>query len=189
MPASTSCAAPLQPPQQQQLLPFLYAASRSLGPWPEGPSVGLPAPPPATLPQRREGLPASPPPCLPASPPPRRGPPRLPPPPVQAILSRRNTFTGRLYSEEPCILGWDLANEPINNGDDSGDVLQAQGGQGAGWLCTGCCPGMRPACPASPAACLPACLARCHARCLPQALPACLPACTRVICPRQPGLL
>ncbi|PSC72392.1 putative WD repeat-containing [Micractinium conductrix] len=41
---------------------------------------------------------------------------------IAAILSRRNTFTGRLYSEEPCILGWDLANEPINNGDDSGDA-------------------------------------------------------------------
>ncbi|GAB4818424.1 hypothetical protein N2152v2_005470 [Parachlorella kessleri] len=44
---------------------------------------------------------------------------------VKAVLTRRNSITGRLYSEDPCILGYDLANEPFNRGDDSGDVLQA----------------------------------------------------------------
>jgi mannan endo-1,4-beta-mannosidase len=44
---------------------------------------------------------------------------------VRALLTRRNTRTGRLYSEEPAIFGWDLANEPVNRGDDGGDVLTA----------------------------------------------------------------
>ena len=44
---------------------------------------------------------------------------------VLQLLTRRNTLSGRLYSEDPCILGWDLANEPINRGDDSGEVLTA----------------------------------------------------------------
>lgn len=44
---------------------------------------------------------------------------------VAAVVGRRNSISGRLYSEDPCILGWNLANEPANRGDDSGDVLQA----------------------------------------------------------------
>ncbi|GAB4818423.1 hypothetical protein N2152v2_005469 [Parachlorella kessleri] len=44
---------------------------------------------------------------------------------VKAVLTRRNSITGRLYSEDPCILGYDLANEPINRGDDTADVFQA----------------------------------------------------------------
>lgn len=31
---------------------------------------------------------------------------------VEHVLTRRNTITGRLYSDEPGILAWELANEP-----------------------------------------------------------------------------
>jgi mannan endo-1,4-beta-mannosidase len=31
---------------------------------------------------------------------------------LEHVLTRRNTLTGRLYSEEPGILAWELANEP-----------------------------------------------------------------------------
>ncbi len=38
---------------------------------------------------------------------------------ARAIVSRRNTVTGRLYSEEPTILAWELMNEP--RGTNLGD--------------------------------------------------------------------
>ena len=43
---------------------------------------------------------------------------------MTAIVLRKNTFTGVLYRDDPTILAWDIANEPSNPGDDSGDILQ-----------------------------------------------------------------
>jgi len=42
---------------------------------------------------------------------------------MQTIMTRRNTINGRFYSEDPTILGWDLANEPRNPGDPSSNTL------------------------------------------------------------------
>ncbi|KAL3155593.1 hypothetical protein ABBQ38_010850 [Trebouxia sp. C0009 RCD-2024] len=44
---------------------------------------------------------------------------------VTAIILRKNTFTGVVYRDDPTILAWDIANEPSNPGDDSGDILQS----------------------------------------------------------------
>lgn len=43
---------------------------------------------------------------------------------MTAIILRKNTFTGVVYRDDPTILAWDIANEPSNPGDDSGDILQ-----------------------------------------------------------------
>ena len=43
---------------------------------------------------------------------------------VTAIILRKNSITGTVYRDDPTILAWDIANEPSNPGDDSGDVLQ-----------------------------------------------------------------
>lgn len=32
---------------------------------------------------------------------------------IKAMVTRRNSINGRLYSEDPTILAWDLMNEPI----------------------------------------------------------------------------
>ncbi|QDZ18978.1 glycoside hydrolase [Chloropicon primus] len=42
---------------------------------------------------------------------------------MQTIMNRRNTYNGRVYREDPTILGWDLANEPRNPGDPSSNTL------------------------------------------------------------------
>lgn len=42
---------------------------------------------------------------------------------MKTIMTRRNTYNGRVYNEDPTILGWDLANEPRNPGDPSGNTL------------------------------------------------------------------
>lgn len=44
---------------------------------------------------------------------------------IGAIITRRNTVTGVHYRDDPNILGWEIANEPSNPGDDTGDVIQA----------------------------------------------------------------
>ena len=43
---------------------------------------------------------------------------------MTAIVLRKNSFTGIVYRDDPTILAWDIANEPSNPGDDSGDILQ-----------------------------------------------------------------
>ena len=43
---------------------------------------------------------------------------------VTAIILRKNSLTGVVYRDDPTILAWDIANEPSNPGDDSGDILQ-----------------------------------------------------------------
>ena len=43
---------------------------------------------------------------------------------VGAIITRLNTVTETHYRDDPTILGWEIANEPSNPGDDTGDVLQ-----------------------------------------------------------------
>lgn len=44
---------------------------------------------------------------------------------VTAIILRKNSLTGLVYRDDPTILAWDIANEPSNPGDDSGDILQS----------------------------------------------------------------
>ncbi|GJP44188.1 hypothetical protein CLOM_g3577 [Closterium sp. NIES-68] len=44
---------------------------------------------------------------------------------IKAVITRRNTFTGVLYRDDPTIFGWELINEPRVYADPSGDVLQA----------------------------------------------------------------
>lgn len=43
---------------------------------------------------------------------------------VTAIVLRKNSLTGVVYRDDPAILAWDVANEPSNYGDVSGDILQ-----------------------------------------------------------------
>jgi mannan endo-1,4-beta-mannosidase len=38
---------------------------------------------------------------------------------VRAVVSRRNSVTGRLYRDDPAILSWQLANEPRPGGSDA----------------------------------------------------------------------
>ncbi len=42
---------------------------------------------------------------------------------AEHLLTRRNTRTGRLYAEEPAILGWELANEPRCPGSGGSSIL------------------------------------------------------------------
>ncbi|XP_024923090.2 mannan endo-1,4-beta-mannosidase 2 [Ziziphus jujuba] len=43
---------------------------------------------------------------------------------VKTILTRKNTFTGIEYRDDPTIFGWELINEPRCLTDSSGDTLQ-----------------------------------------------------------------
>jgi mannan endo-1,4-beta-mannosidase len=53
---------------------------------------------------------------------------------VQAVLTRRNTLTGRLYRDEPAILAWELANEPECNTPDGGGVLLEWVSMTSSWM-------------------------------------------------------
>jgi len=46
---------------------------------------------------------------------------------VKAVLTRKNTLTGTVYSDEPAIMAWQLINEPTIANDPSGDILH-------GWI-------------------------------------------------------
>jgi mannan endo-1,4-beta-mannosidase len=39
---------------------------------------------------------------------------------IRTLITRRNTITGKLYSEDPTIMSWQLANEPRPGSDASG---------------------------------------------------------------------
>lgn len=41
------------------------------------------------------------------------------------VVGRRNRYTGKLYSEDPTVMTWELANEPRCTSDTSGDTLVA----------------------------------------------------------------
>ncbi|KAL4425642.1 hypothetical protein ABPG75_009658 [Micractinium tetrahymenae] len=45
---------------------------------------------------------------------------------IAAIVGRKNTITGRTYSEDPTIMAWDLINEPVCRGCAPGTI--------AGWV-------------------------------------------------------
>jgi mannan endo-1,4-beta-mannosidase len=44
---------------------------------------------------------------------------------ASAVIGRVNSFNGRMYRDDPTILGWELANEPRCPSDRSGDTLVA----------------------------------------------------------------
>ena len=43
---------------------------------------------------------------------------------MTGIILRKNSLTDVVYRDDPTILAWDIANEPSNYGDESGDELQ-----------------------------------------------------------------
>ncbi len=45
---------------------------------------------------------------------------------VGTIITRKNAHTDMHYRDDPSIFGWEIANEPSNPGDETGDVLQVQ---------------------------------------------------------------
>ena len=43
-----------------------------------------------------------------------------------ALITRRNSWNGLYYRDDPTIMGWELANEPHMPGDDTGDILKVR---------------------------------------------------------------
>ena len=45
---------------------------------------------------------------------------------IGALVLHKNAGSGLYLRDDPTILGWELANNPVCPGDDSGDVLQVR---------------------------------------------------------------
>lgn len=44
---------------------------------------------------------------------------------ARVVIERVNTYTGRMYRDDPTIFAWELGNEPRCSSDTTGDTLQA----------------------------------------------------------------
>lgn len=52
---------------------------------------------------------------------------------IGALVLHKSSVSGMYYRDDPTIMGWELANNPVCPGDDSGDVVQVSPGAAARW--------------------------------------------------------